>query len=134
MKTKFKMAFVLCILVMSSFYLIAPKYPTIKKEASLKEVQNFVIKIAKMESRNNSLEALASSSKNISVELENAQKAYIKKVQNCQQDKECIINAYNSHMQEWTSSTLRKQTRAMYMVNNFGYIGDNINNALGGLY
>jgi len=114
--------------------LMTPSYPSIDNDASTSEVKQFIGKILEKEARNISFQYVDSPSHGAPVEYIKASETFIKNLVNCKKDKECLIHTYNGFMGEWSSNVLRRQTRAYYMLEKFGVIGEQINQSLGFMY
>ena len=114
--------------------LVTPSYPSINNNASTNEVKQFIGKILENEARNISFQYIDSPSHGAPVEYIKASEAFINNLVKCKKDKECLIYTYNEFMGEWSSDVLRRQTRAYYMLEKFGVIGEQINQSLGFMY
>jgi len=109
-----------------------PNHPTIDNKAtSTEQVKTFIKKILKQEANNISFQYVDSS---VPVEYIQASKIFFSNLEQCKNDKICLINEYDDFMNEWASDRLRQETRAYYMINKFGLIGEKINQSLGFMY
>ena len=114
---------------------IVHSYPHLDKSKSTKEIKYDILDILKADARNISIENIDKPTKGgIPVEYIQASEILFQKLKRCKNDKECIINVYNSHMDRWVSNTMRKNIKALYMIKRFGVVGEHINENFGWMY
>ena len=114
--------------------LITPSYPNINNEVTVSQVKSFIDKVFKEEARNINYEYMDSPSGGAPVEYIRAVDDLDKTFANCKNDKICLIKTYNEFMNNWASDRLRRQTRAYYMVKEFGILGEQLNEFLWIMY
>jgi hypothetical protein len=111
-----------------------PNHPEINHSVSTNEVKNSLKEIFKQEANNISFQYLDSPAHGAPVEYIKASREFFSNLGKCKEDKECLIGEYDNFMNEWASDRLRQETRAYFMVKNFGLIGEQINQSLGFMY
>jgi len=114
------------------FYLFVPTYPIASKVNSKEDIANFIKDVFKYEA--NSLQFEYQDKGGIPVEALQSVQRTIDKLEMCNFDKTCMIEAYKDHMDDWTSTKLRVITRADYMTRKFGIVGDLINKSISWIY
>ena len=114
------------------FYLFTPTYPVPSEVNSKEAISQYIKKIYKLEARN--LQFEYQDKGGIPVEALQSVQRSMGEFKQCNFEKECMIEVYEDHMDEWTSDNLRVMTRAEYMTRKFGIIGDMINKFMGFLY
>jgi len=114
------------------FYLFIPTYPIASEVNSKKDIAGFIKKIFKFEAK--SLQFQYIDEGGIPVEALQSVQSTIVKLKKCDFEKECMLEAYKDHMDDWTSDRLRVRTRADYMTRKFGIVGDLINKSIPWLY
>jgi len=114
---------------------IVPSYPEISSNASLEEVKKKIDNIMRIEARNISFENLDGPTRGgIPVKNLKAVQNFINKLKHCGDNKNCLIKEYNTYMDKWVSNTLRKKTKAIYMIKKYGVAGELINDNFGVFY
>ena len=112
-----------------------PGHIQISDNSSLGEIRTFIKSTMKKEARNISFENLNSSTRGgIPAEHLKAIDNLIGTLDKCQENKECLITTYDKYMDKWASQSMRKQSRAYYMIKSFGVVGEKINKTLGFMY
>ena len=119
--------------LLALFYMISPSYPEVSAEQSDNAIKAQIKSILKKQAKNLQWEAMADN-RRVTVEAEKAYKAIGKDLDKCNNDKECLVEVYEEYMDEWSTSGLKKQARAQWMVDRFGLIGQEINRNFGAIY
>ena len=110
--------------------IMTPNHPHIGETQTTKEVMKFIKQSYEQNSLNISLEYQGVTP----IEYIKASENYIYNLKKCKNNKECLITKYDEFMNDWSSEISRKYTRAYYMLEKFGVIGEQINKSLGFMY
>jgi len=130
---RLKIGAVVAIVLIGLFYMVAPNYPKIDSDRSLDNIKGYLESVLKVQAKNINMEALAKN-KRVPVETEAAFRQLTIDMDKCNDNKECLIEAYDEYMDDWCTAGIRKYTRAKWMVKKFGVIGQEINKNMASLY
>ena len=99
---------------------------------SKEDILNFIGQRFRLEANNLAFQYVDQGG--IPIEAVQSAKIATDKIKQCNFEKECMIEAYEDYMDDWTSDKLRVMTRADYMTRTFGTIGDWFNKSMSSLY
>lgn len=101
-----------------------PKYPIINSSLSIEKTTQMIMSNLDDNSRKYALENMYKQKKLLSYKKEFA--LLEQKIMKCK-DKACLIEEYNNFMSNWVSEDLQTISKAIYISNKFGLIGNLIN-------
>lgn len=129
----YRALFFTAIVVSVPLYMIfsVPKYPILESSMSQEQIIMSIKKVIKENSNKYSFENMDNRQKivNYEKELNNLARSLDK----CS-SKECMIDEYNSFMDDWVADTIKVQTRYYAISNKFGMAGNFLNQSFPWLY